>query len=83
MDLPWLIGIPVWLMIGCAAFAYFEWKGLRYPTRHDTLSLFLYRVGSKFPLSIFLGGLLIGLFLGAVATHLLWHWCPPGSISTG
>lgn len=83
MDLPWLIGIPIWLIAGWASFAYFEWRGIRHPDRQHTLSKFLYFVGSKFPLSIFLGALIIGLFIGTISTHLWWHWCPPGSTSTG
>jgi hypothetical protein len=45
--------------------------------------MFCYTIGSKFPLSIFLLGLAVGLFWGVLETHLTWHWCPPGSISAG
>lgn len=81
----WPLGIAVWLVVGWAAFAFFEARALRHGDRagYATLSLALYTVGSKFPLSIFAGGLLIGLFFGSLATHVLWHWCPPGSVSTG
>ena len=81
----WPIGIVIWLALGWGAFAWFESKALRHDARKDqiTLSFFLYTIGSKFPLAIFLGGLLIGLFIGILATHLEWHWCPPGSISAG
>ena len=81
----WPLGITIWLAIGLAAFAYFEAKALRpnAPPDHPTLSFFVYTVASKFPLSILLAGLLIGLFIGGLGVHFLWHWCPPGSVSTG
>lgn len=81
----WPVGIVIWLALGWAAFAYFEAHALRHDARKDqiTLSFFLYTIGSKFPLSIFIGGLFVGLFWGILATHLLWHWCPPGALSAG
>ena len=81
----WPIGITIWLVFGWAAFAYFEAKALRHSANKNqiTLSFFLFTIGSKFPLSIFLGALLIGLFFGSLSTHVLWHYCPPGSISAG
>ena len=81
----WPVGIVIWLVLGWAAFAYFESHALRHDARKDqiTLSFFLYTIGSKFPLSIFIGGLFVGLFWGILATHLLWHWTPAGSISAG
>jgi len=83
MNTPWIVGIPLWLILGWAAFAFFEARAFRHPERQNTLSAFLFSVGQRFPLSIFLVGLLIGLFWGALATHILWHWCPPGSVSVG
>jgi hypothetical protein len=81
----WPFGIGIWLAVGWAAFAWFEAHALRHGARKDqiTLSMFCYTIGSKFPLSIFLGGLFVGLFWGILATHLLWHWLPPGAISAG
>lgn len=83
--LVWPIGIGIWLIVGWAAFAWFEGRALRHDARKNqvTLSMFLYTIGSKFPLSIFIAGLLIGLFIGGLATHLEWHWCPPGSVDGG
>jgi hypothetical protein len=83
--LVWPIGIAAWLALGWSAFAWFEAKALRHDARKDqiTLSFFLYTVGSKFPLSILMAGLLIGMFFGILGTHVLWHYCPPGSISGG
>ena len=81
----WPIGILLWLALGWSEFAYFEKKGLSKNAKPDqiTLSMFLYTIISKFPLSLFLGGLFVGLFWGILMTHLTWHWCPPGSISAG
>ena len=81
----WPIGITIWLIAGWGAFAYFEAKALNHPVNKDqiTLSMFLYTIGSKFPLSIFLVGLLLGLFIGGLSVQILWHWSPPGSISGG
>ena len=28
-------------------------------------------------------GASVGMLAGGLATHFFWHWCPPGSISTG
>lgn len=83
--LVWPVGIAIWLVIGWVCFGFFEYEALRHDARKDqiTLSMFLYTVGSKFPLSILAAGLLIGLFIGALGTHLLWHWCPPGSVVGG
>lgn len=83
--LVWPTGIVVWLAAGWGVFAYFEAKALQHDARKDqiTLSMFLYTIGSKFPLSILMAGMAIGFFCGVLGTHLLWHWCPPGSISGG
>lgn len=83
--LAWPAGIAIWLLIGWGAFAVLEGRALRHGARADqvTLSFFLYSIGAKFPLSILLAGIGIGLFFGILGTDLLWHWCPPGSISAG
>jgi hypothetical protein len=81
----WPVGIAVWLIVGWSLFAYFEAKALRpqHTPNQVTLSFFVYTVASKFPLSILLAGLMVGLFIGGLGVHFLWHWCPPGSISAG
>lgn len=81
----WPVGIVIWLVLGWAAFAYFEAKALQpnAPKNHPTLSYFVYTIGAKFPLSIFLGALFVGLFWGILGTHFFWHFCPPGSTSSG
>jgi len=81
----WPIGITIWLIAGWSAFAYFEAKALNHPANKDqiTLSMFMFTIGSKFPLSILILGLLIGLFIGGLGVHFYWHWCPSGSISSG
>jgi hypothetical protein len=83
--LVWPIGIALWLALGWAAFAWFESRALCHGARKDqvTLSFFVYTIGSKFPLSILLAGLMIGSFIGGLGVHFFWHWCPPGSISAG
>lgn len=75
MNTPWILGT----LFAIAFFAFFEWRAFRYPLRHNTLSRFIYTVGSNWPLSIWL----MGLFAGLLATHFFWHWCPAGSISAG
>ena len=75
MDLPWILGT----LTAITFFAVFETRALQHPDRQNTLSHFLYTIGAKFPLSIWI----MGVFCGALATHLFWHWCPAGSISGG
>ena len=75
MNDPWLGGTLAAILY----FAFWEWFAFRHPERTNTLSRFIYTIGSKFPLSIFL----MGMFVGLLATHFFWHWCPAGSISTG
>lgn len=81
----WPIGIVLWLLIGWGEFSYFESRALKKSAAADqiTLSMWCYTIISKFPLSLFLGGLMVGLFWGILMTHLTWHWCPPGSVSAG
>lgn len=81
----WPIGIAIWFALGWSAFAWFESRALAHGARKDqiTLSMFCYTVGSKFPLSILLAGLVIGGFVVGLGVHFFWHWCPPGSVSAG
>lgn len=83
--LVWPVGIVFWLAAGWAGFAWFEAKALRpnAPENQPTLSRFVYTVGARFPLSIFLLGLRAGLFWGGLAVHFFWHSGPPGSVSVG
>jgi hypothetical protein len=74
-DLPWIIGT----LVAIAFFAFFEWRAFKFPYKQDTLSRFIYDIGSNWPLSIWL----MGVFCGGLATHLFWHWCPVGAASTG
>jgi predicted outer membrane lipoprotein len=75
IDFPWIIG----LCAAIAFFAVFEAYALRHPDRQNTLSMAIYTIGSKWPLSIFI----MGMFCGGLAVHFFWHWSPAGSISTG
>lgn len=54
------------------SFVLLESIAFKYREDGPTLSKFMWTLGSKFPLSIFLmGGLTIGL-----AVHFYWNWCP-------
>ena len=83
--LGWLSGIGIWLVLGWIVFAIFEARGMRHKDRAGiyTLSFAVYTIGEKWPLSIFLLGLGVGFFWGTLGTHFFWHFCPPGSVSTG
>jgi hypothetical protein len=74
-NLPWIIG----LFAAIIFFAFFEWYAFAHPDRQNTLSHFVYEIGSQFPLSIWF----MGMFAGMLATHFFWHWCPAGSVSAG
>jgi hypothetical protein len=81
----WPIGIALWLLVGWGEFSWYESRALKKSAGKDqvTLSMFCYTIISKFPLALFLGGLMVGLFWGILMTHLAWHWCPAGSVSAG
>jgi len=74
-DTPWYIAT----LLAIAFFAVVEAIAFRHGTRTNTLSHTVYTIGSKWPLSIWL----MGMFAGGLAVHFFWHWCPPGSVSTG
>ena len=73
MNTPWIVGT----LLAITFFAIFE--TLRHDARFNTLSMFIYTIGSKFPLSIWF----MGIFCGGLAVHFFWHWCPQGSVSAG
>lgn len=75
MNTPWVIGI----LIAIAFFVWFEARAFRWPDRQNSLSRWVYDIGAKFPLAIWI----MGAFAGGLAVHFFWHWCPPGSVSTG
>jgi len=75
MNLPWVLGALGAILF----FAVFESIAFKHPQRQNTLSMAIYTIGSKWPLSIFL----MGMFAGGLAVHFFWHWCPPGSVSGG
>lgn len=81
----WSIGIVLWLALGWAEFGVLEGRALSAKATKNqiTLSMFVYTIFTKFPLSVMIAGLGIGYFAGVLSTHFLWHWCPPGSISAG
>lgn len=71
----------LFIALGLAAFAFFEYRALAHADdpKRVTLSRYVYTIGAKFPLSIFLAGMVIG----SLATHLWWHWCPAGAVTGG
>lgn len=73
----WTLINGAWL----AAFAFFEYRALAHGNdpHRVTLSRYVYTIGSRFPLSIFL----LGMVVGGLAVHFFWHWCPPGAILGG
>ena len=68
--LGWLLGLIV-------TFAAFEGYALK--TNHTTLSRFTWNASQAWPPLPFV----LGLVAGGLAVHFWWHWCPPGSLSTG
>jgi hypothetical protein len=81
----WPVGIAAWLLLGWAEFGVIEGRALSAKAKPNqiTLSMLVYTVASKFPLALATACLALGYFWGALLTHFLWHWCPPGSISAG
>lgn len=75
MNTPWIIGT----LLAIAFFAVFEARAFRHPDRQNTLSRFVWFLGQKFPLSIFI----MGMFAGGLAVHFFWHWCPDQGLGTG
>lgn len=68
MNTPWIVGAVAALIY----FAAFEVYAFKHPERQNTLSRSVYNLGKSWPLSIFL----LGLLIGALATHFYWSWCP-------
>ncbi len=66
-----------WILFLIASFAAFE----SYALVHDktTLSRFTWNASQAWPPLPFVAGLIAG----GLAVHFWWHWCPPGSLSTG
>lgn len=74
-DLPWLIGLAGAIIY----FTIFEVLGFIRPGKFNTLSHAVYTLGAHWTLAIFI----MGMFTGGLAVHFFFHWCPPGSISSG
>ena len=69
-DLPWLlIAFPICIVI----FVVFEGRALMHPDRYNTLSQLIYKIGRRYPLSLYFAG----MFTGLLVVHLIQHWCPP------
>ncbi len=65
-DWPWIVGVIAAIVF----FAIFEAYGFAHPDRVNTLSRAVATVGARWPLSIFL----MGLFVGVLAAHFFWPW---------
>lgn len=64
-----------WTLLGAGwlvLFAFFETRALRHPENANrvTLSRYMATIGAKFPLSLFM----LGLVVGGLAVHFWWHW---------
>lgn len=60
----WILGA----VISVAWFAVFETISFNHPDRMNTLSRSVATLGARWPLSIFL----LGLFVGVLASHFFW-----------
>lgn len=73
MSLVWLS----WLLAGLVSFAAFETYAIK--TGKPTLSLSTWNLFQAWPLI----AVVFGMVFGGLAVHFFWHWCPPGSMSSG
>ena len=69
----------IWFPLAIGSFGLIEAYALRHPDRQWTLSQTIATIGAKWPLSIGLWG----IFFGGLMVHFFWHFCPPGTLSTG
>lgn len=65
---PWII----WWLAIFLSFALLERYAFKHPDRTNTLSRFMWNLGQKFPLTLFL----VGVVIGGLAVHFWWNWCP-------
>lgn len=81
----WPVGIALWLIVGIALFFVFELPPLLHGDTDGrvTLSMWVWTLFQKFPLSIMWLQANFFMIIGALMTHFFWHWCPVGSISGG
>ena len=75
MNTYWIVGLVSAILF----FAVGEYYACRHHDRMNTLSRAIYLLGQKFPLSIWI----MGVFAGALAVHLFWHWDPSCISSAG
>jgi hypothetical protein len=68
MNYIWLAGLGAAVVF----FAVVEGYALKHPERLNTLSWNIAKMGSYFPLSIWI----CGVFAGGLAVHFFWHFCP-------
>jgi len=73
-----------WTLLGAgwlALFIVFEARAFLEPNDPNrvTLSRYMAMIGAKFPLSLFM----IGLVVGGLSVHFWWHWAPAGIPTQG
>ena len=66
MDWMWV----VWIVLIAASFAALETYAFKHPDRQNTLSRAVSTLGERWPLSIALFGLVVGILLA----HFFWPW---------
>lgn len=67
------------LVLAIIFFAFGEAYAFKHPARQNTLSRWIHNLGSTWPLSIFIMGMLVG----ALAVHFFWNWCPDLGVGVG
>lgn len=75
MNYDWLW--VLWFAVTIGLFAVFETAAIR--NRQTTLSRFIWNGFLAWPLT----AALLGMLFGGLLVHFFWHWCPPGSVSSG
>lgn len=65
---PWI----VWILFMAGSFAVLEWYAFKHPKRENTLSRFMWQMGNKWRLIIYIYGVLTG----GLAVHFWWNWNP-------
>lgn len=63
----------IWGLLIIITFWCLEAFAFKHPDREWTLSKSVAYLGQRWPLSIFIQGLVVG----GLAVHFFWHWCGP------
>lgn len=79
MVIGWTVFLVGGLIVWVGIFSAME----GYALHHDdalTLSRFLWDVSQAWPPIVFLAGLVIGLTIGILTSHLFWRWDPTNPV---